>query len=103
MLEGTDWKTHKNYIIVFGGRAHKILTRLVFRSFETEISKNNVGSLHGLAAVVEDSAEFNYSQLTGNVDGTTIVPTFDWTSFFAPHFKRILGIKKVSSLFFSSQ
>ncbi len=46
-----------------------------------------------LAAVVEDSAECNYSQLTGNVDGTIIVPTFDWTSFFALHFKRILGIK----------
>ena len=24
VLEGANWKTHENYIIVFGGRAHKI-------------------------------------------------------------------------------
>ena len=28
-------------------------------------------------------------------DGSTLVPTFDWTDYFAPHMKKIVGIKKL--------
>ncbi len=52
-----------------------------FGLLKRKYRKTNVGSLYGLAAVVEDSAECNYSQLSGNVDGTVIVHTFDWTFF----------------------
>ena len=43
---------------------------------------------------MNDSAECNFAQLVCNEDGSTIVPTYDWTDFFAPQLKKISGIKK---------
>lgn len=43
---------------------------------------------------MNDSADCNFSQLVCDEDGKTIVPTYDWTDFFAPHLKKITGIKK---------
>ena len=44
--------------------------------------------------VVNDSAECNVSQLVADEDGNVILPTFDWTDFFATRMKRFVGIKK---------
>ena len=33
---------------------------------------------------------------------TTIVPTYDWTTFFAPHLKKLIGIKKYHHFRFTS-
>ena len=41
--------------------------------------KTKIGSLNGLAAVVEASAECNHFQLVGNDDGAVVVRSFDWT------------------------
>ena len=53
-----------------------------------------MGSLKSIAQVVNDSAECNFSQLVCNEDGSAIVTTYDWTDFFAPHLKKVTGVKK---------
>ncbi len=40
--------------------------------------------------------------LVGTSDGTLIVPTFEWTSYFAMHFRKIIGIKKYHHFHFDS-
>ena len=54
-----------------------------------------VGSMKALAQVVNDSAECNFPQLVTREDGSTVVPTYDWSFFFAPELKKIPGIKKL--------
>ena len=65
-----------------------------FGLLKQKYRKTKIGSLNGLEAVVEASAECNHSQLVGTNDGTLVVQSFDWTSFFSYHFRRIVGIKK---------
>ena len=65
-----------------------------FGLLKQKYRKMKIGSLNGLEAVVEASAECNHCQLVGTNDGTLVVQSFDWTSFFSCHFRRILGIKK---------
>ena len=36
----------------------------------------------------------NTSQLVGTPSGEVTVPTYDWTSYFATLYKKIIGIKK---------
>ena len=50
--------------------------------------RTKVGSLQVIAQVVNKSAECNHAQLVVSEDGSRLVPIFDWTSFFALHFKR---------------
>ena len=52
--------------------------------------------------MVNDSAECNVSQLVADEDGNVIVPTFDWTDFFATRMKRFVGIKKYHHFRFDS-
>ena len=65
-----------------------------FRLFKRHYRRTKVGGLRCIAQVVNDSAECNFAQLVCNEDGSMIVPTYDWTDFFAPHLKKIVGIKK---------
>ena len=61
-----------------------------------------MGSLQAIAQVVNDSAQCNFAQLVVTEDGTVVVPTFDWTSFFASHLKKFAGIKKYHHFTFDS-
>ena len=65
-----------------------------FGLFKRLYRRTKVGSLQSIFEVVNDSAECNFAQLVSREDGSTIVPTFDWTDLFAPHMK-IVGIKKL--------
>ena len=65
-----------------------------FGLFKRQYRRTKVGSLQSIAQVVNDSAECNFAQLVAREDGSMIVQTFNWTDFFAPHFKRIASIKK---------
>ena len=47
-----------------------------------------------ISQAVNDSADCNFAQLVCNESGATIVPTYDWTDFFAPHLKKVASIKK---------
>lgn len=61
-----------------------------------------MGSLQTIAKVVNDSAVCNHSQLVSTEDGTTLVPTYDWTDYFAPNMSKISGIKKMHHFRFTS-
>ena len=61
-----------------------------------------MSSLQSIAQVVNESAECNFAQLVAREDGSMIVDTYDWTDFFAPHFKRITSIKKYHQFRFTS-
>lgn len=65
-----------------------------FGLFKRHYRRTKVGSLKAIAQTVNESAECNFSQLVCDEDGTTIVPTYNWTDFFAPHLKKITHIKK---------
>ena len=62
--------------------------------------RTKVGSLQSIAKVVNSSAECNIAQLVSRENGTTIIPTLDWTDFFATRMK-IPGIKKLHHFCFT--
>lgn len=64
--------------------------------------RTKVGGLADLAQVVESSSTVNFAQLTGSEDGRVIVTSYDWQSFFAQHFTKVVGIKKLHHLRFVS-
>ena len=64
-----------------------------FGLLKQKFRKTDVDSLDDFATVVEQSASVNKSQLVGKTDGEVIVPTYDWTSYFATLYKKIDGIK----------
>ena len=64
-----------------------------FGVFKRHYRRTKVGSLKSIAQVANDSAECNFSQLVSDENGSTIVPTYNWTTF-APHLKKVVGIKK---------
>ena len=64
-----------------------------FGLLKQKFRKTDVDSFDDFATVVEQSASVNKSQLVGKIDGEVIVPTYDWTSYFATLYKKIDGIK----------
>lgn len=50
--------------------------------------------MKSIAQVVNDSAKCYFSQLVSDENGSMIVPTYNWTDFFAPRIKKVVGIKK---------
>ena len=44
-----------------------------------------IGGLPDLMDVVNSSGVVNVAQAVGNMDGTVIVPSYDWTTFLAKH------------------
>ena len=87
-------KRHTSITLIPSCRPYNILAGLVFWSFKHHFCRTKIGTLKGIAQAVNDSAECNFAQLVCNEDGSTIVPTYDWTDFFAPQLKKISGIKK---------
>ena len=73
-----------------------------FGLLKQKYRKTDIGSLDALAKCVDASAICNHTQLVGTSDGTLIVPIFDWTSYFAMHFRRITGIKSYHHFHFDS-
>ena len=64
--------------------------------------RTRIGCLTDIATVVNQSAVCNVSQLVTREDGTTVVPGYDWTSFFAVRMKKLTGIKKFHHFYFDS-
>ena len=65
-----------------------------FGLLKQKFRRTDVDSLDDFAKVVNQSAMVNTSQLVGTANGEVIVPTYDWTSYFATMYKKIIGIKK---------
>ena len=73
-----------------------------FGLFKRLFRRSKVGSLNGIARVVNESAQCNFSQLVATEDGTSIVPVYNWTDFFATKLKKLIGIKKFHHFHFDS-
>ena len=107
MIQYLAWRAlthrHTNITLSFLVVGHtKFSPDWCFGLFKRLFRRTKIGSLRGIAEVVEKSAECNSSQLVVNPDGTIVVPIYDWTDFFATRFKKITGVKKVHHLRFSS-
>ena len=74
-----------------------------FGLLKQKFRKTDVDSLDDFATVIEKSASINESQLVGNTNGEVIVPTYDWTSYFAAFYKKIDRIKGYFHLKFDAQ
>ena len=55
--------------------------------------RTKIGGLPDLIDVVNSSATVNVAQAVGNMDGTVIVPSYDWITFLAEHIGKCVGIK----------
>lgn len=75
-----------------------------FGLLKQRFRRTKVGCLADIAKVVNDSAVVNYTQLVGTENGTTIVPQYNWSDYFAPFFKRnaFQGIKSLHHLVFEA-
>ena len=65
-----------------------------FGLLKQKFRRTDDDSLDNFANVVNQSAMVNTSQLVGTANGEVIVPTYDWTSYFATLYKKKIGIKK---------
>lgn len=65
-----------------------------FGLFKRLYRRTRVGCLQDIAQVVNESAHCNSAQLNVTEDGIVVVPTHDWTSFFAPQMRKFNGIKQ---------
>ena len=89
-------KRHTNITLSFLPVGHtKFSPDWCFGLFKRQYRRMKVGSLQNIAEIVNTSAECNVAQLVSREDGSTIVPTLDWTDFFATKMKKIQGIKKL--------
>ena len=65
--------------------------------FKRLYRKTKVGSLKDIARVANESACCMLAKLVTAEDGTNVVCTFNWADFFAPHLKKIVGIKSFTT------
>ena len=106
MLQYLAWrgltKRHTKITLSFLVVGHtKFSPDWCFGLFKRLYRRSKVGSLKDIATVVNKSAHCNFAQLASK-DGTSIVPVYDWTDFFASYMKRIKGIKSFHHSSFES-
>ena len=99
MIQYLLWRTltglHSEVTISFLVVGHtKFAPDWCFGLFKRLYRRTNIGSLKDVAEVVNKSATCNMAQLVCKENGSTIVPTHNWASHFAPNFKKIPSIKK---------
>ena len=99
MIQYLVWRTltdlHSDITLSFLVVGHtKFSPDWCFGLFKRQYRRTKVGSLKDIVRVANMSAECNFAQLVCQEDGTTIVPTYDWASFLAPHLKKLPAIKK---------
>ena len=70
-----------------------------FGLFKQKFRLADVGCLNDIAEVARASATVNSVQLIGTQEGEVLVPTYEWTGFFIPLFKKLPGIKKFHHFF----
>ncbi len=94
---------HTNITLSFLVVGHtKFAPDWCFGLFKRLFRRTQIGSLRSIVDVVQKSGKCNEAQLISNEEGRVIVPTYDWVTFFAPHFRKMPGIKKGRHLTFSS-
>ena len=68
------------------------------------VRKTFISDLFELAHTIDNSTVtgVNVSQLCGLHDGSVLVPTYDWASFFDKYFKKLPGVKQYHHFRFSN-
>ena len=94
MLQYLMWRTmtgqHTRISLSFLIVGHtKFAPDWCFGLVHGKFRRTDVGT-YNIAKVVDDSAECNISQLVIDKNGSVIVPTFDWTDFFASRMKKFV-------------
>ena len=65
-----------------------------FGLLKRRFRRESVSCLDDLVATVEASGEVNVAELVGREDGTAYIPVYSWSTYLAPHFKRIPKLKQ---------
>ena len=65
-----------------------------FGLLKRRLRREKVSCLDDLVRVVEASAEANVADLVGREDGTMYIPTYAWSSFLGPHFRKVPRLKQ---------
>ena len=73
-----------------------------FGLLKQQFRRTAVNTLHDIANVVRRSAECNKVEVIGWEDGVPLIPTYDWSTFFAEHMNRVMGIKRFQHFTFKS-
>ena len=66
-----------------------------FGLLKKKYRRTKVGGLVDLVGVVNDSANVNVAQVTGQEDGSVVVTTYDWHQYFGNYCTKLPGIKKL--------
>ena len=74
-----------------------------FGLLKQRFRRTEVGSLLDLVEVVERSSSVNKAQLVGTPEGDVVVPSFDWTGYLAPFFRKIKSLKSYHHFLIDSQ
>ena len=73
-----------------------------FGLLKQHLRRCSIDCLDDLVREVERSADVNHAQLTGTQSGETLVPMYNWTQHFHPHFRSVHNIKTYHSFHFSN-
>ena len=107
MIQYLLWRVlsdrHTNITLSFLVTGHtKFSPDWCFGLFKRLFRRTPVSTIADIARVAEKSAVCNTAQIVCNEDGSTLVKTYDWSTYLTPHFKRIIGIKKYHHFRFCS-
>ena len=99
MIQYLLWRTltsrHTNITLSFLPVGHtKFAPNWCFGLFKRGYRRTKVGTLQSIAEVVNNSAECNIAQVVSHENGRIVVPSYNWTDFFATRMKKIIGIKR---------
>ena len=107
MIQYLLWRVltrqHTNICLSFLVVGHtKFAPDWCFGLFKRLFRRSKVGNINDVAKVVNSSAQCKVAQLVFNEDGSTLVPTNNWTDFLAPHVRKLLGIKRFHHFIFDA-
>ena len=102
-MASLGWPSQEHHTLISSSRTHQICPRLVFWTFQKEISKNKSGLPFRHCTVVNNSATVNTPKINGTEDGQVIVPTYNWKDDLSIRFKTVKNIKTYHHFCFTSE
>ena len=99
-LTGRNTKVHISFLIA--GHT-KFSPDGGFGLMKRKLRKAEINSLADIEQATNDSAEMNLAKVVGyETDAQSRIPTYDWNSFLAPHFSKIIQIKSFHHFIFTN-
>ena len=71
-----------------------------FGLFKQKFRNTPVNTLQEIADVVTQSAVCNHVEVVGWEDGVPLIPTYNWSSFFAVNMNKLTGINPLLAVLF---